>query len=337
MATKSLQTNLKLITSVLSSPPSTAQLPLGYMCFGEVDGKASIWVNYDNTVRDIIQEGSPKVTIEQSTGQSTTSVMSQKAVTDNLSTKESTSNKNTASGYAGLDANSKLLPAQIPDYIMSGMLWGGIIDEAGLATLSEAFKSKYSISTATHQITAGMASRYEGVFFIAQDTMTFVDKTIIGVQKVSTGDWLISTGSKWEKVDNTDAVVSVNGKTGAVTITLAELGGLSPHGNGSNLINNFTQAATRANLSTGETLTGSLGKLMKWYTDLSAGLGFATSVTSAQIPTATSSAKGGVIVPASSAVSVTPSGNLDIKIGNGIKKNASNELEADVAITYGEI
>ena len=81
----------------------------------------------------------------------------------------------------------------------------------------------------------------------------------------------MSNGTAWVKVDNTDAVVSVNGKTGAVTITLAELEGLAADGDASNVTNAFIAAGSRANLASGETLSTSLGKLMKWYTDLSTG------------------------------------------------------------------
>lgn len=37
------------------------------------------------------------------------------------------------------------------------------------------------------------------------------------------GDWIISAGGYWSKVDNTDAVVSVNGRTGNVVITTEDL------------------------------------------------------------------------------------------------------------------
>ena len=45
-------------------------------------------------------------------------------------------------------------------------------------------------------------------------------------------------------------------------------GKLAPSGDGSNLTNSFSQASTRANLSSGETISISLGKLMKWFVDL---------------------------------------------------------------------
>lgn len=37
------------------------------------------------------------------------------------------------------------------------------------------------------------------------------------------GDWIISAGGYWSKVDNTDAVVSVNGRTGNVVVTAEDL------------------------------------------------------------------------------------------------------------------
>lgn len=43
---------------------------------------------------------------------------------------------------------------------------------------------------------------------------------------------------------------------------------LSATGNASNVVNTFTQASTRANLTTGEKLSISLGKIMKWFIDL---------------------------------------------------------------------
>ena len=58
------------------------------------------------------------------------------------------------------------------------------------------------------------------------------------------------------------------GKVGAKTLTASDVGAISPTGNASNVTAAFTQASTRANLTTGEKLAVSLGKLMKWFADL---------------------------------------------------------------------
>lgn len=58
------------------------------------------------------------------------------------------------------------------------------------------------------------------------------------------------------------------GRVGAKTLTASDVGALASDGNASNVTAAFTQASTRANLTTGEKLAVSLGKLMKWFADL---------------------------------------------------------------------
>ena len=58
MASLELITNLKLIDgSARTSVPTPEELPLGYMCFGIVNSRASIWGNYDGSVHDLVDEG----------------------------------------------------------------------------------------------------------------------------------------------------------------------------------------------------------------------------------------------------------------------------------------
>jgi len=40
---------------------------------------------------------------------------------------------------------------------------------------------------------------------------------------LNTGDWLINLSGSWQKVDNTDAVTSVNGKVGNITLKISDL------------------------------------------------------------------------------------------------------------------
>ena len=54
----------------------------------------------------------------------------------------------------------------------------------------------------------------EGVYFICEAAGSW---GLTGSFEV--GDWMISTGTSWQKVDNTDAVKSVNGQIGNVNIT----------------------------------------------------------------------------------------------------------------------
>lgn len=45
-----------------------------------------------------------------------------------------------------------------------------------------------------------------------------------GITDWKLGDWAIFNGATWQKVDNTDAVISVNGYTGTVVLTKSDLG-----------------------------------------------------------------------------------------------------------------
>lgn len=47
---------------------------------------------------------------------------------------------------------------------------------------------------------------------------------IDGISDWNVGDWIASNGSTWDKIDNTDSVSSVNGKTGAVELTKQDIG-----------------------------------------------------------------------------------------------------------------
>ena len=70
-----------------------------------------------------------------------------------------------------------------------------------------------------------------------------------GITDWNIGDWAIFNGGVWQKVDNTDSVVSVNGFTGAVSLTTSNIS------QGTNLY--FTNAQARSAISL--TTTGTSG------------------------------------------------------------------------------
>lgn len=139
---------------------------------------------------------------------------------------------NTAlAGKANLDESGKILASELPDYILGQVMFGGIISVASTESVSvqptDNFKEKYNLTGSSVTIYNSDFSKYEGVYFIASGNL--VNTTALGVAEVNVGDWIISTGSAWAKVDNTDAVASVAGLTGAITATalakaLAETG-----------------------------------------------------------------------------------------------------------------
>ncbi len=133
--------------------------------------------------------------------------------------------KGKASGVASLDANSKIITSQLPDYLLGQVMYGGNASTVATTTVvspSASLKTKKNITTASISIenseTSTKNNTYgykdmEGVYFICQASGTFAGNSF------EKGDWIISTGAKWEKIDNTDAVKSVNGQIGDVNIT----------------------------------------------------------------------------------------------------------------------
>ncbi len=76
------------------------------------------------------------------------------------------------------------------------------------------YKGTWNASTNTPTITSGVGTT--GWYYIVSvPGSTNID----GITDWNLGDWIIFDGTAWQQVDNTDAVVSVNGQTGAVSLT----------------------------------------------------------------------------------------------------------------------
>lgn len=61
----------------------------------------------------------------------------------------------------------------------------------------------------------------KGYYYVVSQAGT---TNLDGITDWQIGDWAIFNGTIWQKVDNTDAVTSVNGQTGAVVLTAANVG-----------------------------------------------------------------------------------------------------------------
>ena len=94
-------------------------------------------------------------------------------------------------GLATLDANGKVTLSQINDSILGQLEYMGVWDFATMPTAIE--KGQYWVA-------AIAGNGYE------------------------VGDWAVYNGSTFDKVDNTDAVSSVAGRTGVVTLTKSDVG-----------------------------------------------------------------------------------------------------------------
>ena len=107
------------------------------------------------------------------------------------------------------------------------------------------YKGTWNASTNTPTITSSVGTL--GWYYIVDVAGT---TNINGITDWQVGDWIIFNGTVWNKVDNTDAVISVNGYTGAVSLVSSDI----PEGS-TNLY--FTN--TRARQAISLTTTGSSG------------------------------------------------------------------------------
>lgn len=309
MASLELITNLKLIDgSARTRVPTPEELPLGYMCFGIVNARASIWGNYDGSVHDLVDEGQAKVTIVQVTGQSTTAVISQKGVTDAIATAKQEvvdSLGSAASKDVGTAAGN------VPVLDSNGKLVEGIIPAVAI-TETYVVDSQSAMLALSAQV-GDVAIR------------TDVSKSFILQSLPATTD------ANWKELLTPDCkVISVNGKQGAVVLT------------GDDIASIFKQASSRTNVSSNEALSVSLSKISKWFADLK-GLAFKDQIVAttdisgvipvANLPTATASAKG--IASFGNGLNVA-SGVVTVRAGQGITVDA-NGIAADVVLKIATI
>lgn len=103
-----------------------------------------------------------------------------------------------ASGVATLDSNAKVPLSQINDSLIGNVNYQGLYDA------STNTPNLDTVAPKGHYYITSVAGSSQG----------------LGLE---VGDWIISNGASWDKVDNTDAVSSVNGRTGNVVITKEDI------------------------------------------------------------------------------------------------------------------
>jgi len=103
------------------------------------------------------------------------------------------------------------------------------------------YEGTWNASTNTPTLASSVGTK--GDYYVVSTTGT---TNLNGITTWTQGDWAIFNGSAWEKVDNTDLVTSVAGRTGAVTLTTADVSGLGTIS---------TQASSNVSI-TGGSITG---------------------------------------------------------------------------------
>lgn len=145
-------------------------------------------------------------------------------VTSNIQTQLDSKLDEKPDGTNDLLDNNKINPSYLPDYVLGQVLYGGNVTTGAVATLRPAAKTKLgttdnsiTLTNDTTAITGYVAN--DSIYYIASADFTFANLDI------KTGDWLISKGDAWTKIDNTDAVTGIKGnaetnyRTGNVNIT----------------------------------------------------------------------------------------------------------------------
>ena len=118
-----------------------------------------------------------------------------------LASKENTASKGAANGYAPLDADSKVPIANLPTSIMQ-------------------YQGVWNATTNTPTLVDGAGSAGD----VYRVTVGGLRNLGAGDITYDVGDYVIYNGTTWEKSDTTDAVASVAGRTGAVTLTKTDVG-----------------------------------------------------------------------------------------------------------------
>jgi hypothetical protein len=115
----------------------------------------------------------------------------------------STKDAGVANGVATLDGSGTVPVSQLPAAVLGALSYQGT----------------WNASTNTPTLTSSVGTKgYYYVVSVAGST------NLNGITDWQVGDWAVYNGSAWQKIDNTDAVTSVNGYTGTVNLTYTDVG-----------------------------------------------------------------------------------------------------------------
>jgi len=149
---------------------------------------------------------------------------------------------------------------------------GSVLSWASIAGGGLSYQGTWNASTNIPTLTSSTGTN--GYYYIVS---TSGSTNLDGITDWVVGDWLLFNGTVWQKIDQSNLVTSVNGQTGAVSLTTSNIS------EGSNLY--YTDARARSALSagTGISYNSSTGAITNSAPDqtvaLTAGTGISTSGT----------------------------------------------------------
>jgi len=111
-----------------------------------------------------------------------------------------------------VESNDKINPAYLPDALLGQLRFCGTFNPSTGAIVTDLRPptDKLAWKQGDYLISLGTGNKNPG------------ETTNLGTFQV--GDWALNTDGDWEIIPNTDAVQSVNGKTGAVVLTKSDVG-----------------------------------------------------------------------------------------------------------------
>ena len=118
--------------------------------------------------------------------------------------------------YANAAATTTALASKAD--LVGGKVPTSQLPDAVLGALS--YQGTWNATTNTPAIPAAAAGNKGHYYVVAVAGTTSID----GEADWNIGDWIVSSGAVWSKVDNSDKVSSVAGRTGAVVLTQADVG-----------------------------------------------------------------------------------------------------------------
>lgn len=117
------------------------------------------------------------------------------------------------------------------------------------------YRGAWDASTNSPTLTSGAGTN--GFYYVVSvNGSTNLD----GITDWKMGDWAIFNGTVWQKIDQTNTVLSVNGQTGAVALNADDVGALAIDGSNANQdvdLGAFSIKVSQIKINTSYTITGS--------------------------------------------------------------------------------
>jgi hypothetical protein len=195
-------------TTVAGYVPTTTSVTAGTGLSGGGDLSANRTISIANTAVTAASYGSASKTLTatvnaqgQLTALADTNIAIANTQVSGLGT-ASIKDAGVANGVATLDGGGTVPVSQLPAAVLGALSYQGT----------------WNASTNTPTLTSSVGTKgYYYVVNVAGST------NLNGITDWQVGDWAVYNGSVWQKIDNTDAVTSVNGYTGTVVLGYGDI------------------------------------------------------------------------------------------------------------------